>query len=55
MSTRYVAVTMNRENYLALLRGKDGRGGLKTKEGVIAHINQTWGLLGEVIDIKVED
>ena len=55
MSNRFIAVTMSKNNFLALLHGKDGKSGLKTREGVINYINQTWGLLGEVVDIKIED
>lgn len=55
MSNRFIAVTMSKNNFLALLHGKDGKNGLKTREGVINYINQTWGLLGEVVDIKIED
>lgn len=55
MSNRFIAVTMSKNNYMALLHGKDGKNGFKTREGVINYINQTWGLLGEVVDIKIED
>ena len=55
MSTRYIAVTMNRETYSFLLRGKDGRGGCKSKDGIIEYLNLTGCFLGEVVDIKVED
>lgn len=55
MSTRYVAVTMSRDNYKALLHGKDGKHGFKNKEKVLEYLNLTLGLLGEVVDIKVED
>jgi len=55
MSMRYVSVTMSRSNYKALLHGKDGKSGLKTKENVIKYLDETSGLLGEIVDIKIED
>lgn len=55
MSTRFIAVTMSRDNFIFLIRGKDGKGGLKDKKGVIRYLNDVGGFLGEVVDIKIED
>lgn len=50
MSTRFIAVTMSRNNFRTLIRG-----GLKDKKGVIRYLNEVGGFLGEVVDIKIED
>lgn len=55
MSMRFIAVTMTRSNYNFLLHGRDGKGGLKDKAGVIRYLNATGRFLGEVVDIKIED
>lgn len=53
--SKTVQVTMKKESYDYLLRGKPGCAGLKTKENVIRYLNAAWHLLGEITDIRVED
>ena len=46
-----VVITMSRSAYADMLK----LDGIKSKDGLLKHINDTWGLLGTVTDVLFDD